>query len=112
MATRQLLDTRNDAKLESFSGARDKFENWAFMLESYCHMLGWSDFTEPAITYDGDLENDMLGQQAKEVSVNLYYLLATKCKGPAASVIKLAGRGNGLVALRSLFKEYRTGLAI
>ena len=46
---RQLLDTRSDAKLSDFNGQRDKFEQWAFMFESYSHLLGWGAWVERAI---------------------------------------------------------------
>ena len=40
MAARQLLDTRESAKLSDFNGSREKFEQWAFMFESYARLLG------------------------------------------------------------------------
>ena len=43
---RQLLDTRADAKLSEFAGVREKFENWAFLFESYAHLFGWGEYVE------------------------------------------------------------------
>ena len=112
MATaRQLLDTRGDTKLASFSGDRSKFEAWAFLFESYGHLLGWGEQIDMAIKEQAPIEAAALGDVARSLNHDLYYLLASKMQGPAASVVKLVERGNGLEAVRMLYKEYRTGLA-
>ena len=43
------LDTRSDAKLGDFDGKRDKFEQWAFMFESYAYLMGWGILVDAAI---------------------------------------------------------------
>ena len=37
----QLIDQRGIAKVPTFSGRREHFEEWAFPFESYCGLLGW-----------------------------------------------------------------------
>ena len=58
---RQLLDTRTEAKLGDFNGQRDRFEQWAFMFESYVHLLGWGAFVDAAIRETNPITNDQLG---------------------------------------------------
>ena len=108
---RQLLDTRTEAKLGDFDGQRDKFEQWAFMFESYSHLLGWGIYVDAAIVSADPLVLTTLSDGARAISGDVYFLLAAKVKGPACSVVKLVDRGNGLEAVRRLYKEYRTGLA-
>ena len=111
MAARQLLDTRSEVKLTDFDGKRERFEQWAFLFECYAHMLGWGEFVDAAIREPDPLGNWRPGQDAQDINSDVYFLLASKVKGPACSVVKLVERGNGLEAVRRLYKEYRTGLA-
>ena len=111
MAARQLLDTRGDVKLSEFSGNRDRFEQWAFNFESYAHLLGWGTYVDAAIREDRPIPPERLDEAATRINGDIYFLLATKVKGPACSVVKLVERGNGLEAVRCLYREYRTGLA-
>jgi hypothetical protein len=108
---RQLLDTRNDAKLDNFPGKREGFENWAFMFESYAHLMGWGILVDAAIVEQQPITDVGLSADARAINHDLYFLLASKVRGPAAAVVKLVDRGNGLEATRRLYKEYRTGLA-
>ena len=108
---KQLLDPRSDIKLKEFGGDRSKFEHWAYMFESYVHLLGWGSQIEEAIGCTTKIDPEALGEAAREYNEHPYWLLATKVQGPAASVVKLVKRGNGMEAVRKLYKEYRTGLA-
>eukprot|EP00974_Lingulodinium_polyedra_P077007 7455810-Lingulodinium_polyedra.AAC.1 len=98
------LDTRSDAKLGDFDGKRDKFEQWAFMFESYAHLMGWGPLVDAAIREPDPLLESRLGAGAKAINGDIYYLLATKVKGSACSVVKLVERGNGLEAVRRLYR--------
>ncbi len=44
----QLIDQRGIAKVPTFSGRREHFEEWAFPFESYCGLLGWERFIDSA----------------------------------------------------------------
>ncbi len=108
---RQLLDTRSDAKLDNFNAKRESIENWAFMFESYAHLMGWGVLVDAA-TVEQQLVTDVgLPADARAINHDLYFLLASKVRGPAAAVVKLMDRGSGLEATRRLYKEYRSGLA-
>ena len=51
MTSRQLLDTRSDAKLDAFNGKRQDFETWAFLFESYAHLLGWGAMADTKLRF-------------------------------------------------------------
>lgn len=70
---RQLLDTRSDAKLETFNGERQKFEQWAFLFESYTHLLGWGLYVDNAMRHEGPITHASLGPEAQGVNGDLYY---------------------------------------
>ena len=110
-AGRQLLDTRDSARLSDFSGDREKFEQWSFMFESYAHLMGWGRFIEAAIREQNPITQERLGADCAAINGDVYYLLAARVKGPACSVVKLVERGNGMEAVRRIYKEYRAGLA-
>ncbi len=44
----QLIDQRGMAKVPTFSGRREHFEEWAFPFESYCGLLGWERYMDSA----------------------------------------------------------------
>ena len=77
------LDTRGDAKLDTFNGGRAKFEQLAIIFENYVHLLGWGTFVENATKLQEPIIHDNLGDEAKAMNGDLYYLLANKVKGPA-----------------------------
>ena len=62
---RQLLDTRNDAKLDNFPGKREYFENWAVMFESYAHLMGWGMLVDAAIVEQQPIANEGLSADAR-----------------------------------------------
>ena len=44
----ELVDHRGVGKVDKFSGKREDFEGWIFPFESYCALLGWSQWMETA----------------------------------------------------------------
>ena len=71
MAGRQLLDTRSDAKLESFNGKRPEFEAWAFLFESYAHLLGWGAMVDYARVSPDPIVHTSLAEEARNVNGDL-----------------------------------------
>ena len=90
MARRQLLDTRSEAKLADFDGKRDKFEQWAFMFESYAHLLGWGQIVESAIREQNPIQHSQISADAQAVNgdtlrlrgVDLVCLPSHRCPCP------------------------------
>ena len=80
--TRQVLDTQSDVQLKDFNGNRSKFEHWAYMFESYVHLLGWGSQVEEAIRQPTSIDPEKISSSAKECNGDLYWLLATKVQGP------------------------------
>ena len=69
MAGRQLLDTRSEAKLDTFNGDRQKFEQWAFLFQSYAHLLGWGVMVDRARTKVNPIALADLGEEARAIGL-------------------------------------------
>jgi len=104
------LDPTRAIRPPSFGGRREEFEAWAFQFEAYCGLLGWSVPVEAAIHRAGEdtpLNVADQGEEVRRQSSVLYHLLVTLVRGPALSLIKLTPRGEGLEAIRRIYREYR-----
>jgi hypothetical protein len=108
--TPQLIDQRGIAKVPTFSGRRDQFEEWIFPFESYCGLLGWETYLDSAKAMTTEIELLSLSTEAEGVGRSLYQLLVSTTKGTALSIVRPTQRGNGLEAFRKLMSEYRPHL--
>ena len=106
----QLIDQRGIAKVPTFSGRREHFEEWAFPFESYCGLLGWERFLDSAKVSPDEIEIINLSDEAEAVGRSLYHLLVSSTKGTALSIVRLIERGNGFEAYRKLTLEFRPHL--
>ena len=91
----QLIDQRGIAKVPTFSGRREHFEEWAFPFESYCGLLGWERYLDSAKGSVDEIEILNLSDEAARVGRSLYHLLVSTTKGTALSIVRLTERGNG-----------------
>jgi hypothetical protein len=106
----QLIDQRGIAKVPTFSGRREHFEEWAFPFESYCGLLGWERYMDSARQAATEIEILTLSDEAERVGRSLYHLLVSTTKGTALSIVRLTERGNGFEAYRRLVVEFRPHL--
>ena len=105
-----MIDQRGIAKVPTFSGRRDHFEEWAFPFESYCGLLGWEKYLDTAKASVTEIEMWALNDEAERVGRSLYHLLVSTTKGTALSIVRLTERGNGFEAYRKLVVEFRPHL--
>ena len=92
----------------NYDGRREAFESWAFQFEAYGGLLGWTTLLEAAVQRQDTPV--VLAEQAEEtikISAAIYHILAQCVRGPALSILKLTPRGQGLEAVRRLYREYR-----
>ena len=106
----QLIDQRGIAKVPTFSGRREHFEEWALPFESYCGVLGWEKYLDTAKASPTEIEMWALNDEAERVGRSLYHLLVSTTKGTALSIVRLTERGNGFETYRKLVVEFRPHL--
>jgi len=92
----------------TFSGSDSEWEEWAFVMRSYCAL---HDIADEAVfttieTAPGGLENVHLGPGHSAKSISLFYILAAHTRGAASVSIRSAGIGNGYAAWRRLADRY------
>ena len=107
-AQQQVVDTRLMGKPKNFNGKEDDWHQWATTTRAYAgaiseRLLFLMDESESA----ENAANAALEKEAdKELSTQLYYILAMLLEGKAADKVTLVGRGQGLLLWRQLTDTY------
>ena len=116
-----LIDTKGLAKPEKFSGNEDGFLYWRTRVESFVasifpdmqDVLDWCDDVDVELT--PTIIEDNFGaanpsqktiEGISEISTELYAVLQSLCEKEAFTIVRSAGKGNGLEAWRKLIKRY------
>ena len=101
-AQQQVVDTRLMGKPKNFNGKEDDWHQWATTTTAYAgaiseRLLFLMDETESA----ENAANAALEKEVdKELSTQLYSILAMLLEGKAADKVTLVGRGPGLLLWR------------
>ena len=95
-----IIDARLDVKVAQFSGRDEDWFLWCLRFEAYTSLLGWQGYMETARDLGTEVRNEVLAEEAGQVSLGLFNLLVTKCEGKAMGIIRATRRGEGLECWR------------
>ena len=103
---RSRLDTRHEMKVGKFSGRDEEWANWALKFEAYTGLLGYEQVMATACDHPGELDYATFSGESQVTAKELWFLLISYTEGKALSIVRVAGRFNGLEAWRALKNEY------
>ena len=116
-----LIDTKGLAKPEKFSGNEDGFLYWRTRMESFVtsifpamqEVLDWCDdidteLSETIIDENFGPTNPRVKtiEGISDISKEMHAVLQSLCEKEAFTIVRSAGKGNGLEAWRKLIKRY------
>ena len=116
-----LINTKGLAKPEKFSGHEDGFLYWRTRMERFVasifpemqEVLDWCDDMDTELTDAGINENfGPINPREKkidgilDINKELHAVLQSLCEKEAFTIVRSAGKGNGLEAWRKLVKRY------
>ena len=106
-----LVDTRLLNKPGEYSGP-SQWAAWSFQFRNWLGVVD-AEMKDKLITAQGlseeDVANDGLGDDMLQRSRGLYMILASLCRGAAATKVENSGDGEGFVAWQRLYREANPG---
>ena len=105
----RLLGLKDISGCDTFDGTDEAWDTWSCATTAVLGSLGWRTILDEARQADQPIKQAPLGTAAKEVSANLFLLLARKCHGKSLAIVKLIEDSCGLEGWRCLYKEYEPG---
>ena len=104
----RLVDTRSLGRPDVFYGEPNKWRDWAFQLKIYLMAVN-SQFTQALERIESSpvmLSNASLSPRSREMSTQMYYVLAMLSKARAQDKLQLVPQGEGYRAWHQFVSDY------
>ena len=104
----RLVDTRSLGRSDVFYGESNKWRDWAFQLKIYLMAVN-SQFTQALERIEPSpvvMSNANLSPRSREMSTQMYYVLAMLSKARAQDKLRLVPQGEGFRAWHQFVSDY------